>query len=70
MISKGQWIVLPNLSVKDLPGLQISPPGVVPQHNRQPRWICDNSWWGINANTLPLAAKESMQFGHALDFIL
>ena len=57
-------------AVKDLPGLRLSPPGVVPQRNRRPRWICDYSWWGINADTLPLAAKESMQFGHALDRIL
>ena len=70
MISKGQWLVLPYTAVKDLPGLRLSPPGVIPQRNRQPRWICDYSWWGVNADTLPLAAKESMQFGHALDRIL
>ena len=70
MISKGQWLVLPYSSIKNLPGLRLSPPGVVPQCNRQPRWICNYSWWGINSNTLPLAAKESMQFGHALDRIL
>ena len=70
MISKGQWLVLPYTAVKDLPGLRLSPPGVIPQRNRRPRWICDYSWWGVNADTLPLAAKESMQFGHALDRIL
>ena len=70
MMSRGQWLVLPYSAVKDLPGLRLSPPGVVPQRNRRPRWICDYSWWGINADTLPLAAKESMQFGHALDRIL
>lgn len=70
MISKGQWLVLPYAAVKDLPGLRLSPPGVIPQRNRRPRWICDYSWWGVNADTLPLAAKESMQFGHALDRIL
>ena len=61
MMSRGQWLVLPYSAVKDLPGLRLSPPGVVPQRNRRPRWICDYSWWGINADTLPLAAKESMQ---------
>ena len=70
MISKGQWLILPYSAVKNLPGLRLSPPGVVPQRNRRPRWICDYSWSGINADTLPLAAKESMQFGHALDRIL
>ncbi|KAL3817789.1 hypothetical protein ACHAXA_005822 [Cyclostephanos tholiformis] len=31
MIHKGHWIVLPYSSVRDLPGLRVSPPGVVPQ---------------------------------------
>ncbi len=70
MINKGQWIVLPFSAVQHLPGLRVSPPGVVPQRERQPRWICDYSWWGINRDTLPLAALESRQFGHALDRIL
>lgn len=70
MIAKGQWLVLPASSVKDLPGLRISPPGVVPQRGRRPRWICDYSWSGVNQDTLPLAAREAMQFGHALERIL
>ena len=36
MISKGQWIVLPYSDVKHLPGLRLSPPGVVPQRQRRP----------------------------------
>ena len=36
----------------------------------RPRWICDYSWSNVNADTLPLAAMEAMQFGHALDRIL
>jgi hypothetical protein len=70
MINKGQWIVLPYSKVKHLPGLRISPPGVIPQRDRQPRWIVDYSWWNVNDNMLPLAAMESMQFGHALERIL
>ncbi len=70
MINKGQWIVLPFSAVQHLPGLRVSPPGVVPQRERRPRWICDYSWWNINRDTLPLAALEAMQFGHALDRIL
>ena len=70
MINKGEWIVLPAKDVLHLPGLRLSPPGVVPQRGRRPRWIGDYSWWGINEDTLPLAAMESMQFGHALDRIL
>lgn len=70
MISKGQWLVLPASAAKNLPGLRVSPPGVVPQRDRRPRWICDYSWSNVNADTLPLAAMEAMQFGHALDRIL
>ena len=70
MINKGQWLILPASAVKDWPGLRYSPPGVVPQRGRRPRWIVDYSFWGINEETLPLAALESMQFGSALDRIL
>ncbi|KAL3816089.1 hypothetical protein ACHAXA_011414 [Cyclostephanos tholiformis] len=70
MIYKSQWIVLPYLAVRDLPGLRVSPPGVVPQRERRPRWICDYSWSQVNEDTLPLAAVKAMQFGHALDRIL
>lgn len=70
MINKSQWIVLPFEDVKDLPGLRLSPPGVVPQRGRRPRWIVDYSFWGVNQDTLPLAPRDAMQFGHALDRIL
>jgi len=70
MIAKSQWVILPASAVEDLPGLRISPPGVVPQRERRPRWICDYSFSGVNSETLPLAALDSMQFGHALDRIL
>jgi hypothetical protein len=56
MINKGQWIVLPYSAVSHLPGLRISPLGVIPQQDRRPRWIVDYSWWDVNDNTLPLAA--------------
>ena len=70
MIQKGQWIVLPASEVKNLTGFRLSPPGVVPQLGRRPRWIVDYTWSGVNADTLPLAPVEAMQFGHALDRIL
>ena len=70
MISKGQWVILPFDSVKHLPGLRLSPPGCVPQRDRRPRWICDYTFSGVNEETLELFAKESMQFGHALDRLL
>ena len=70
MIAKAYWVVLPAEAVKDLPGLRVSPPGVVPQLGRRPRWIVDYSWWLVNNETLPLAPTEAMQFGHALDRLL
>ena len=70
MILKSQWVVLPAADVVHLPGLRISPPGVVPQRDRRPRWICDYTWSLVNQDSLPLAPLEAMQFGHALDRIL
>jgi hypothetical protein len=70
MINKGQWVILPAKAVLQLPGLQLSPPGVVPQHGRCPHWICDYSWWGVDKDTLPLAVMEAMQFGWSLEQIL
>ena len=67
MIDKGQWVILPYSLAKSLPGLRLSPPGVVPQQDRRPRWICDLSFYGINDDTLPIVPPEAMQFGHALD---
>ena len=66
MIQKGQWVVLPASKALELKGLRLSPPGVVPRRDQRPRWICDYTWLGVNTETLPLAAKESMQFGHTL----
>ena len=37
IILKGQWMVLLGEDVAHLPGLCISPPGVVPQQDQQPR---------------------------------
>ena len=70
MINKKQWVILPYTVAQDLPGLRLSPPGVVPQRERRPRWICDYSYYQVNDETVELFFKESMQFGHALDRIL
>ena len=70
MISKDQWVVLPFELVENLPGLRLSPPGVVPQRDRRPRWICDYSYSDVNEETIKLYADEAMQFGHALDRLL
>ena len=67
MILKSQWVVLPAEDMANLPGLRISPLGVVPQRDQRPRWICDYTWSEVNKDSLPLAPLEAMQFGHALD---
>ena len=70
MIKKGQWIILPASMTMELEGIQDSPPGVVPQCARRPWCIFDYTWSGVNLDTLPLAAPEAIQFGHALKRIL
>ena len=70
MMAKAQWVVLPASEVRHLPGLRISPPGVVPQRDHRPCWIVNYTWSEVNQETLPLAAVEAMQFGHALDRLL
>ena len=63
-------MVFPFSAVKHLRGVQVSPPGVVPQANRRPRTIADLTFWGVNEATVDLAHKEAMQFGQALRRIL
>lgn len=70
MIQKEQWIILPFSEVKDLPHLRISPPGVVPQRDRRPRWIVDYTFSGVNQDTAPIVPPDAMQFGHALERLL
>jgi len=64
MSDAGQWLVAPYQSVRNLPGLRLSPSGVVPQRNRRGRPIIDYTFSGINASTVSVA-PDSMQFGHA-----
>ena len=70
MLDKGQWVILPFSVVSKLKNLRVSPPGVVPQRGRRPRWICDYTWSNVNQDTVPIAPMHAMQFGYALDRIL
>ena len=70
MCKRRHTMVLPFLAVKHLRGVQVSPPGVVPQANRRPRTIADLTFWGLNGATVDLIHQEAMQFGHALRRIL
>ena len=60
MIQKDQWVVPPASMVLELEERRLLPPGVVPQRDRRPRWICDYKRSSVNTETLPLAAKEAM----------
>ena len=66
-VNKGFFTLSPWCLVKDLPGLRVSPLGIMPQRERQPRLIVDHSFCGINAETVQLAPSEAMQFGRALE---
>ena len=70
MRQKGQWLILPYAQVKHLPGLRLSPIGVVPQHSRRPRTIVDYTYHGVNQETVRLTAPEAMQFGRTLQRLL
>jgi hypothetical protein len=65
MVDAGQWLVLPYSAVRSLPGLRLSPTGVVPQRDRRPRPIVDYTFSGVNDATVSLA-PDSIQFGAAL----
>lgn len=67
---QGYWVVLPYNEVRDWPDLRVSPLGVVPQRDRRPRLIVDYTFSSVNADTVPLAPKESMQFGRALNQVM
>lgn len=67
---QGYWIVLPYHTACDLPNLRISPLGVVPQRDRRPRLIVDYTFSGLNPDSIPLAPREAMQFGRALQRVL
>eukprot|EP00536_Pseudo-nitzschia_multiseries_P004635 jgi/Psemu1/10435/gm1.10435_g len=70
MMDKQQWTVLPARLIQHLPGLQLSPLGLVPQRDRRPRMISDYTFSQVNHNTIPLAPADSMQFGWTLPHLL
>ena len=52
MVQKGQWVILPASMALKLENLRLSPPGVVEQRDRRPRWICDYTWSEVNEDTI------------------
>ena len=67
---QGYWAGLPYTAVRDWKNLRISPLGVVPQRNRRPRLIVDYTFSAVNNDTVPLAPREAMQFGRALQRVM
>ena len=57
-----QWhtMVLPFSAIKYLQGVQVSPPGVMPQANQRPRTIANLTFWGVNGATVNLTHPEAM----------
>ena len=70
MMGKEQWTVLHVSLVKDIPGIQLSPLGLVPHQNRRDRMISDYSFFGVNDDTVPPAPSEAMKFGQTLKRLL
>jgi hypothetical protein len=70
MVNQAQWLVLPYSAVRHLPGLRLSPLGVVPQHERRPRTIVDYTYSGVNPDTVPIAPMDAMQFGNTLSRLI
>ena len=70
MVRKNYWTVLPAKDILSHPELRISPLGVVPQHQRRPRIICDYSFYGLNEATQPTGPHAAMRFGQALRRIM
>ena len=66
MAIKQQWIVLPANLIQSMPGLRLSPLGLVPQRGRRDRMISDYSYFDVNQETLNLGPSEAMQFGRTL----
>jgi hypothetical protein len=69
--AQGYWAVLPYCSaVRHWRNLRGSQLGAVPQRDRRPRLIVDYSFSEVNAETVPLAPPEAMQFGRTLQRVL
>ena len=70
MSEAGQWLVVPLRCVAHLPNLRLSPCSLKSERDRRDRFLCDYSFSGVNAETVRLAPRDSMQFGKALPRLL
>ena len=70
MAEKGQCVVLPHLTDKELLELRLIPPGVKEDMDRRSRWLGDYSVSNLNAETLSIAAMSAIKYGRALDCLI
>jgi len=70
MVHKGQWVVLPCLLIQDLPGLRLSPLGIIPQHDHRLQTIVDCTFFSVDDDTSNFVPVEAMQFGHTLEHFI
>jgi hypothetical protein len=69
-VSFGHICLLSWSLAQNLPNLQLSPVGSIPQAGRRPRLIYDYTWSGTNRAVAKQAPPEAMQFGGALHRLL
>ena len=65
MYQQQHAMVLPFSTIKQIRGVRVGPPGVVPQRGRRLCTICDLTYLGVNADSVNLTHPEAMQFGNA-----
>jgi hypothetical protein len=70
MVHKRYWTVLPASVISHHQDLRLYPLGVVPQHDRRPRIICDYTYSGVNDATQHTGPQEAMRFGQTLRRII
>ena len=63
-------MVLTYTLLRDLPQLQISPLGYVPQQDRSPSMINDYTYAGVNLSTIKASPPEGMKWGRNFYWIL
>ena len=70
MVGKGQWVVMPYLVYKELPGLRLSPPVVKDEQDCLPMWIDNYIYSDKKSDKLHIAALSAMQYGRASDRLI
>ena len=70
MVRNRQWVVLPYLLAKELPGLSMILQGVKEDRDWRPWWLGYYSYSNLNSETLPIVVLSVMQYGRSLDRLI